>query len=103
MSASLFGVGNAINANVAGTLVSQLYTLFASQSAFVITGFTYTINTGSLLVWINGQKQVSGKDFTETSTSTFTLFEAALAGDIVEIIGFPSVTLTAVNAGSVVS
>ena len=102
MSASLFGVGNAINANVAGTLVSQLYTLFASQSAFVITGFTYTINTGSLLVWINGQKQVSGKDFTETSTSTFTLFEAALAGDIVEIIGFPSVTLTAVNAGSVV-
>lgn len=101
MPTSLFGVGSSINVNVAGSLVPQTFTGTAGQTLFNITNFTYTPATNSLLVFINGQKQISGKDFSETSNSSFTLIEGVVAGDVVEIIGFPQVILTAVPAGSI--
>lgn len=99
MAASLFGTGGTVNVNVNGTLVPQSFTATAGQVLFTISGFTYSPGTNSLLVFINGQRQVLGRDFTETSGSSFTLVEGALAGDYVDIIGFPQTTLTAVTPG----
>ena len=101
MAASLFGTGTALNANVNGTLVPQSFVGTAGQTLFVITNFSYTPGTNSLLVFVNGDKQISGKDFSETSSTSFTLLEGVLLGDYVEVIGFPQVDLSAVTSGSV--
>lgn len=98
---SIFGGSQTVNVNVNGTLVPQSFTATAGQTVFNITNFSYTQNTNSLLVFINGDKQSSGKDFAETSSTSFTLTEACLGGETVEVIGFPQIDLTAVNAGAV--
>lgn len=98
MTTSLFGVGASFNVNVNGSLIPQSFVASAGQVLFTITNFSYAVGTNSLLVWINGQKQAPPRDFTETSTISFTLLEGCIAGDFVDIIGFPQVTLTASNA-----
>ena len=99
MPTSIFGISNTLNANVVGTLLPQSFIAIAGQTVFVITAFTYTANTSSLFVFINGQKQVAGRDFTETSNSSFTLLEGAVAGDFVDVLGFPLIT-DAASAGT---
>ena len=92
MAASLFGTGGVNNANVHGSLVPQTFTATAGQTLFTLTAFTYSVGTGSLLVFINGSLQ-SLKDYTETSTGSFTLVEACLGGESVLALGFPETTL----------
>lgn len=101
MAASLFGTGGTVNVNVNGTLVPQSFVATDGQVLFNLSGWTYVPGTNSLLVFINGQRQVVSRDFTETSTSSFTLLEGCVAGDFVDVIGFPEINLTAVNSGSV--
>jgi parallel beta-helix repeat protein len=91
MTASLFGTGGVVNVNVNGSLVPQSFTATASQTLFTLSGWTYTPGTNSLLVFINGQRQVIGRDFNETSSSSFTLVEGCIAGDFVDVIGFPQI------------
>lgn len=100
MSASLFGTGGTINVNVQGSLVPQSFIGIAGQTVFNITNFTYSVGTNSLLVFINGQRQILTRDFVETSTTQFTLVEGVQAGDFVDIIGFPQVVLTAQTASA---
>lgn len=102
MSASLFGVGQSVNVNVNGTLVQQSFIGTSGQTVFNLTGFTYTPNTNSLIVYINGQKQQVGRDFSETSSSSFTLVEGVIAGDYVDVIGFPELTLTSTVPAGVI-
>lgn len=101
MTASLFGVGTAVNVNVAGTLIPQSFVATAGQTLFTLSGWTYTQATNSLLVFINGQRQIISRDFTETSSSSFTLLEGCIVGDFVDIIGFPQISLSAVVPGSI--
>lgn len=89
MTASLFGGGSSINVNATGTLVPQQFTPTDGQTVFTLTSFTYTINTNSLLVFINGTLQVPGTDYTETSSSSFTLAAPVYSTDAVRAIGFP--------------
>lgn len=100
MSTSLFGLGSTVNVNVNGSLIPQSFVGTAAQTVFNITSFQYTPGTNSLLVFINGQRQILGRDFTETSATSFTLLEGVFAGDFVDIIGFPQTTLSATTAGS---
>lgn len=98
MTASIFGVGDAVNVNVNSSLIPQSFIGTAGQTLFNIASFSYSPNTNSLLVFINGQKQQSGRDFVETSSSSFTLNEGVLAGDFVDIIGFPESTTAGSSA-----
>jgi hypothetical protein len=97
---SLFGGGSSINVNASGTLVPQTLTPVDGQTVFTLTAFTYTINTNSLLVWINGIKQIKGIDYTETSSTQFTLTSSVLATDIVEVIGFPLASFFQAGVGT---
>jgi Pectate lyase superfamily protein len=101
MSASLFGQGSPVNVNVNGTLVPQSFIATVGQTVFNITGWSYTPGTNSLLVFINGQRQVVGRDFVETSSTSFTLLEGCVVGDFVDVIGFPQIDLTAVSPGTI--
>jgi hypothetical protein len=98
---SLFGTSQSVNVNVNGTLVPQSFIGTSGQTLFTLTAFTYTPGTNSLLVFINGQRQVVGRDFSETSSSSFTLAEGVVAGDYIDVIGFPKIDLTAVSQGSI--
>jgi len=102
MTASLFGTGNSnVNVNVNGTLVPQTFVATGGQTLFNLTGFSYVVGTNSLLVFVNGEKKSISRDFTETSSTSFTLLVPATVGDIVDVIGFPQTNLTAVTSGSV--
>lgn len=98
MTASLFGGGSSINVNASGSLVPQQFTPTDGQTLFTLTAFSYTQNTNSLLVFINGILQTPGVDYVETSSSSFTLTSAVLALDSVKAIGFPLSTITQVQA-----
>ena len=100
MAASIFGGnGGAVEVSAAGSIVPESFVATGGQTAFTLTKFIYTLNSSSLLVFVNGQLQTSGRDFTETSISTFALAEGCAAGDNVDVIGFPLVTLTGNFAG----
>jgi hypothetical protein len=92
---SLFGNTSQILANASGTVLQQRLASTAGQTVFNLTAFNYVPGTSSLIVFINGQKQTLGIDFVETSTSSFTFTSALTAVDVVDVIGFPDLTLTA--------
>lgn len=101
MASSIFGTGGNIEVNVNGTLVPQSFVGSGGQTVFTLTDFIYVPGTNSLLVWINGQKQeLSRGDFFETSPTTFTLGEGVIAGDFVDVIGFPEINLTGFELGA---
>lgn len=101
MTSSLFGVGNFILAKVDGTIASQQFTATAGQTLFTLTNFAYEPGTNSIMVFVNGSKKRAGVDFNETSTSTFSFVAPLTAGTIVEVIGFPELDLTLVNAANI--
>lgn len=59
----------------------------SSQSLFNMTD---SYSSGGLAVYLNGIKLVSGDDFTETSSTSFTLSSPAASGDIVEYVAYGS-------------
>jgi hypothetical protein len=68
------------------TTQEQSFTATQGQTVFNLTNVSYTPNTNSLAVYVNGSKQVSGVNYTETSVNSFTLTSGANAGDIVEAV-----------------
>lgn len=101
MPSSLFGGSNSTPVNVNGTIVPQSFVGTEGQTLFTITAWSYTPGTNSLLVFINGDKQTVNRDFLESSSTTFTLLEGVKAGDFVDVLGFPQLTLTGVPATAV--
>ena len=66
---------------------TQDFIATAGQTAFILgSGNTYTIGTGSIEVFQNGVRLISGVDYTETNSTTVTLTVGANAGDYVSII-----------------
>lgn len=101
MPTSLFGVGEVINAYTAGTIVPQSFFGTAGQTLFVLTNFQYSPNTASIQVYINGSLQTSGRDYTETSSISFTLVEGVKLGDFVDVIGLPRTTTDSTTPGAI--
>ena len=100
---SLFGGGTSLVVGAAGSVIPQQFTPIDGQTVFTLSAFSYIPNTASLWVFVNGDKQRSGLDFTETSGTSFTLNSPILSTDVVEVIGFPAATLTVSGLTSVVS
>lgn len=90
---SIFGGGSGILSS-SGTLVPQSFIPTDGQTVFTITSFSYVPDTTSILVFINGQKQRYNVDYTETSSTSFTLTSSVTANDIVEVLGFPKVNIS---------
>jgi hypothetical protein len=68
------------------TTEEQVFTATQGQTVFNLTNIDYVPNTNSLAVFVNGSKQVTGVNYTETNVTTFTLTTGANAGDIVEAV-----------------
>lgn len=96
-----------------------IFTYSITSTGTSITGSDDNSNTlsytaGSEQVYINGVKLVSGSDYTATNSSTITLAENALNGDVVEVVAitaaanlvqgfFTANTFTATTADQVLS
>lgn len=102
MTASLFGVDETIiNAVQNGTVIPQSFTGTAGQTTFNLTSFQYSVGTNSLDVYINGSRQISGRDYTESSASSFVLLEGVVAGDFIDVYGFVDTVLGANIPGGI--
>ena len=81
-------------ANSGNVAEKQSYTATAGQTAFTFTaGYT----TGYLDVFRNGIRLISGTDFTETNTTTFTLAEPAQASDEIAAVGYKVASLVSTS------
>jgi len=66
------------------------------QTLFPLTGFNYVPNTNNIAIFVNGSKQLSGVNFSETSSTAISFLSGLNAGDIVEFVigasfGSPSI------------
>lgn len=77
------------------------FTATAGQTVFSLPN-TYTPGANSLYVWLNGAKLISGVDFSETTSTSFTLTTGAQAGDSIEAIaGVPLASGTVADSSQV--
>ncbi len=90
------------NVNADSSVLFQKFTATAAQTLFTLTDFAYTLGTNSLLIFKNGDLLVPGIDFTETSSSSFTL-PACTGGEKIVAVGFVEISGTSIipNDGSV--
>ena len=78
---------NAVNNFVYGTNVNkQNYQTATNNQTLFTVGFSYTVGANSILVFVNGSKQIKTLNYTETSTSTVTFSTGLNAGDVVEFV-----------------
>ena len=83
MSSSIFGFSSSMVAPTIG--VKQNFVATVGQTIFTLTLFTYTPGTGTLDVFIQGALQTVTTDYTETNSTTVTLVEPCLGGELVTI------------------
>lgn len=87
MTASIWAPGstNVPSVDPASQLLSQSFVATEGQTDFVITQFTYSINSGALTVYVNRAK-LDHQFVTELTTTTFRI-PACEVGDDVEVVG----------------
>ena len=64
-------------------------------------GNTLAYDAGFIDVFLNGVKQVNGTDVTVTSGDTVTFASALADGDVVDIVGFGTFNVAAINASNI--
>lgn len=90
MSASIWSGSTVIGstANADNSYLQQQFTApTEGQTLFPLTAFSYAVGTNSLEIFINGDRQAITRDFTETSTTSFTLTSGVRAVDIIDAVG----------------
>ena len=71
-------------------ILTQSFVATAGQTIFVLTQYSYVLNTGSVQVFKNGLKLALNTEWTETGTTTITLAVGATVGDIIDVVGYLS-------------
>lgn len=87
MTASIWAPGstNVPSVDPASQLLSESFVATEGQTDFVITQFTYSINSGALTVYVNRAKL--GHEFVEELTTTSFRIPACDVDDVVEVVG----------------
>jgi len=90
-----------INANLNYVVGEETQTATQSQTLFTLTSITYTVGTNTLLVYVNGSKQIKNINYSESSSTSVLFLTGLNVGDIVNFI--TSVTLSVgVGASSLI-
>jgi len=77
-----------ISPNADTKALIQNFTATSSQADFTITGYTYILDTQSLVIYRNGLRLVRDTDWAEVSTTEFSITSPnANAGDIISAVG----------------
>jgi hypothetical protein len=89
---------NYIAGATASTTLEQSFTATQGQTVFTLTNFDYAPGTNNLAVFVNGSKQVSGTNYSETNVNTVTFTSGLNVGDIVEFLSNLSVAAGTIYA-----
>jgi len=79
----------------------EVQTATQGQTQFSLTTITYTPGINSLVVFVNGSKQLVGTNYTETSSVVVTFTSGLNAGDVVDF--YASLPATAQNMSNAVT
>ena len=83
-SLNLFAIGGGGGGSASGTSVAD-FTATQGQTVFTLP-FSYTQGIDNLAIFINGSKQVVNVNYTESTSTSFTMASGLNAGDVVQAI-----------------
>jgi hypothetical protein len=95
---------SAAGSTINGTSARFNYVATANQTTFTgadAAGNTLAYDAGFVDVYLNGSKLLNGTDVTVTSGSSVVLASGATAGDIIDIVGFGTFDVAAINAANI--
>jgi len=95
---------SAAGSTINGTSARFNYVATANQTTFTgadAAGNTLAYDAGFVDVYLNGSKLLNGTDVTVTSGSSVVLASGATAGDIIDIVGFGTFNVAAINAANI--
>lgn len=96
----------AAGSTVNGTSARFTYNISGTPTSVTgsdANGNTLAYDAGFIDVYLNGVKQVNGTDVTVTSGDTVTFASALANGDVVDIVGFGTFNVAAINASNISS
>ena len=94
----------AAGSTVNGTSARFTYNISGTPTSVTgsdANGNTLAYDAGFVDVYLNGVKQVNGTDVTVTSGDTVTFASALANGDVVDIVGFGTFNVAAINASNI--
>ena len=94
----------AAGSTINGTSARFTYNISGTPSSVTgsdANGNTLAYDAGFVDVYLNGVKQVNGTDVTVTSGDTVTFASALANGDVVDIVGFGTFNVAAINASNI--
>ena len=80
----------------------ETQTATQGQTVFTLATISYPPGTNSLIVFVNGSKQISGVNYAETDSTTVTFASGLNVGDIVDFTTAVAVSGGATNASNVI-
>ena len=95
---------SAAGSTINGTSARFNYVATANQTTFTgndTAGNTLAYDAGFVDVYLNGSKLLNGTDVTVTSGTSVVLAVGATAGDIIDIVGFGTFNVAAINAANI--
>lgn len=78
----------------------QIFTATAGQTVITLTTIEYVVGVNNIAVYVNGSKQISGVNYTETSSTEVTFLTGLNVGDVVECSTSVSTTTNPIDSGS---
>ena len=95
---------SAAGSTINGTSARFNYVATSNQTTFTgadTAGNTLAYDAGFVDVYLNGSKLLNGTDVTVTSGSSVVLAVGATTGDIIDIVGFGTFNVAAINAANI--
>ena len=95
---------SAAGSTINGTSARFNYVATANQTTFTgsdAAGNTLAYDAGFVDVYLNGSKLLNGTDVTVTSGTSIVLASGATVGDIIDIVGFGTFNVAAINAANI--
>ena len=95
---------SAAGSTINGTSARFNYVATANQTTFTgadAAGNTLAYDAGFVDVYLNGSKLLNGTDVTVTSGTSVVLASGATVGDIIDIVGFGTFNVAAINAANI--
>ena len=79
---------------------TQTITAIQTQTVFNLTTITYTPASNSLIVYVNGSKQILTTNYVETDSTTITFVSGLNVGDLVQFTTIVASNVNPTNAGT---
>jgi len=70
------------------SILTQRFTAGVGQTAFILTSFAYAVGINTLMIFKDGVLLEEGIDYTELTSTTFSLAVGAVGGEVILVIGF---------------